>query len=349
MNARERISAALQHRPTDHVPVYPILSGVTRHLVGASYHDWATDPDIYVSAMEKAARDFDLDCLVTLIDLSVEADAWGIRLIYPESEAAHPDYRACLVQEPEDYRKVEVVDFRHSARMHFHIEACRRLVASIGDERPVVAFVFGPLGVLSMLRGQQDMFMDLIDCPGEVAAAAARVNETLKAYVDALLDTGVAAVMFDTLFASRSIMSKAMWDEIEGPLAEDLAHVCHARGVPVMVHNCGNGIYFDVQIRRMKPAAISFLYPPDDCADLAETKARYGDQVTLIGAVPPTMVLTATDEEWDAICRQQIEVLGRGGGFILATGCEYPANAALGRARRMIEIARESTWQTLPG
>ncbi len=342
MNAMERISAALEHRPTDCVPVYPILSGVTRHLVGAGYHDWATDPDIYVAAMEKAARDFDLDCLVTLVDLSVEADAWGIRLNYPENEAAHPDYSDCLVKDPEDYEKVEVVDYRSCARMNFHIEACRRLVASVGDEKPVIAFVFGPLGVLSMLRGQQDMFMDLIDCPEEVAAAAARVNETLKAYTGALLDTGVAAVMFDTLFASRSIMSKTMWDEIEGPLVEDLANVCHARGVPVMIHNCGNGIYFDVQIRRMKPVAISFLYPPDDCADFAETKARYGDRVTLIGAVPPTMVLTATDEEWDAVCREQIEVLGRDGGFILATGCEYPANASFERARRMVEIARET-------
>ena len=29
-----------------------------------------------------------------------------------------------------------------------------------------------------------------------------------------------------------------------------------------------------------------------------------------------------------------------GGGFMLATGCEYPANATFDRARRMIEIAK---------
>ncbi|MDI9470951.1 MAG: uroporphyrinogen decarboxylase family protein [Bacillota bacterium] len=341
MNAMERISAVLAQRPSDRTPVCPILSGVTRHLVGASYYDWATDPAVYAAAMEKAAHELDLDCLVTLVDLSLEADAWDIRLIHPENAAAHPDYRARLVPEVEDYEKVIVADWHRSRRMNFHLEACRRLVTGTGGEKPVIAFVFGPLGVLSMLRGQQDLFMDLIDCPQVVAAAAARVNETLKAYVAALLDTGVAAVMFATLFASRSIMSKAMWDEIEGPLAAELADVCHARQVPVMVHNCGNGSYFDVQIERMKPAAISFLYPPDDCADFAETKARYGDQITLMGAVPPSLVLTATDDEWDAVCRGQIEELGRGGGFILATGCEYPANASLERAHRMTAIARE--------
>ena len=35
-----------------------------------------------------------------------------------------------------------------------------------------------------------------------------------------------------------------------------------------------------------------------------------------------------------------IRVLGKGGGFVLATGCEYPANAPFERAGRMIEIAK---------
>ena len=52
------------------------------------------------------------------------------------------------------------------------------------------------------------------------------------------------------------------------------------------------------------------------------------------------MVVTATDEEWDAACREQIDVMAKGGGFMLATGCEYPANASFNRAARMVEIAK---------
>ena len=37
MNAYERVSAALAHKEADRVPVYPILSGITRKLVGADY------------------------------------------------------------------------------------------------------------------------------------------------------------------------------------------------------------------------------------------------------------------------------------------------------------------------
>ena len=41
-----------------------------------------------------------------------------------------------------------------------------------------------------------------------------------------------------------------------------------------MVHNCGNGVYFDIQIEAMNPVAISFAYLPDDCKDDAELKAK---------------------------------------------------------------------------
>ena len=119
-----------------------------------------------------------------------------------------------------------------------------------------------------------------------------------------------------------------------------LARVVREKGALNMIHNCGNKIYFDAQIEAIQPAAISFLYPPDDCADFAECKEKYGDKVVLIGCVPPTSAVIGTDAEWDECCREQIRVLGKGGGFVLATGCEYPANAPFERAGRMIEIAK---------
>ncbi len=340
MNHFERVAAALSHTEPDRVPVYPILSGITRKLVGATYPEWSTNAEVCAEALLKAAAEFDLDCIVTLVDLSVECAAWGQPLIFPENEAAHPDYTRCIIEDIEDYAKIQKADYRACDRMTMHLDVCRRLVAAKGGELPIVAFVFGPLGTLSMLRGQQDMYMDLYDDPEAVADAARAVCDTLKDYVSAILDTGVDAVMFDTLFSSGSIMSKQMWLEMEGPLVRELAELVHSRGKLVMIHNCGERIYFDAQIEMMHPDAISFLYPPDDCKDFAECKAKYGGKVTLIGCVAPILAVVGDDEEWEAACREQIDLLSRDGGFILATGCEYPAGASFDRARSMVEIAK---------
>jgi uroporphyrinogen decarboxylase len=336
----ERVVAALSHKEADRVPVYPILSGVGRNLTGADYKTWSTDADVCAEAFIQTAEQFDIDCIVTLIDLSVECDAWKPKLIFPENEAAHPDYTDCVIKDLSDYANIKKVDYRTSERMMMHLEVCKKLVAAKGKELPIVAFVFGPLGVLSMLRGQQDMYLDIYDDFDAVKAAAKEINETLKEYVSALCDTGVAAVMFDTLFASGSIMSKEMWMEAEGVLMPELAEIVRRKGLLNMIHNCGRKIYFDVQIETIQPAAISFLYPPDDCKDFAECKEKYGKDITLIGCVTPANAVIGTDEEWDKQCKDQIDAMAKGGGFMLATGCEYPANASFDRARRMIEIAQ---------
>ena len=340
MNSIERITAALNHQEADRVPAYPILAGVTRKLVGASYEKWSTDAETCANAYIKAVRKYDLDCVVSLIDLSIECTAWGQELIFSEQDAAHPNYKNCVIKEIEDYEKIRKVDYRTCERMMMHIDVCKRLAAEFKGEKPVIAFVFGPLGTLSMLRNQSAMYMDLYDDPDAVKGAAREIAATLKEYAEALCDVGVNAIMWDTLFASGSIMSKQMWVEMESDLMRELSAAVRAKGCLNMIHNCGEKIYFDVQIDAIQPAAISFLYPPDDCEDFADCKAKYGDKVTLIGCVPPTNVVLGTDEEWDQICRDQIDAMAKGGGFILATGCEFPSGSPLDRAKRMVDVAK---------
>ena len=195
MNAMERVVTALQHKEPDRVPVYPILSGVSRKLVGADYKTWSTDADVCSRALLKAREMYDQDCIVTLIDLSVECDAWGQELIFPENEAAHPDYQKSVIQDIEEYCKIKKVDYRDSKRMMMHIETCKKLVQEAKGEFPIIAFVFGPLGVLSMLRNQQDMYMDLYDDPDAVKEAAGAITETLKDYCRALMATGINGLM----------------------------------------------------------------------------------------------------------------------------------------------------------
>lgn len=340
MNSMERVVASIMHKEPDRVPVYPILSGVTRKLVNATYEEWSTNADVCAEAFYKSVKEFELDTVVTLIDLSVECDAWGQKLIYHENDAAHPDYSDLVIKDIDDYSKIKKVDYRKSKRMMMHIDVCRQLVEKSKGEFPVVAFVFGPLGVLSMLRNQQDMYMDIYDDPEAVRNAAKEVNETLKDYVNAIIDTGVNAVMFDTLYASGSIMSKDMWKSMESDLAKELADICHNRGCLVMIHNCGEKIYFDAQIESMNPCAISFLHVPADCKDFAECKSKYGDKVTLIGCIPPPMVVLNTDEEWVEKCKEQIDIFAKDGGFMLATGCEYPSNSSFDKAKLMVDVAK---------
>lgn len=338
MTSLERVGAILQHKEADRVPVYPLINGVNRTLIGADYPTWTRDPETTCAGYLAATEQLGLDCIVTLTDLSVEAGDFGQEIIYPANEAAHPNFGNHLLKSIADYRKVEPI--APGERMSAHIRLCDMLAKARGKDTPIVAFVFGPLGIVSMLRGQGDLYMDLVDDPDAVRSAVDAVTESLIAYCDKLLETGIHAIMLDTLFSSQSIMSKAMWDAAEGPAVQRLAEHIHGRGAMVMIHNCGKGIYFDAQIERMKPDAISFLHLPPDCRTGEELKAKYGGKTTLIGHIDPIWVATAPDAAIREECERQMGLYAKDGGYILATGCEYPSGADLRAARTMIEAAK---------
>lgn len=340
MTSLERVATTLQFQEPDRVPVYPICSGVARNLTGISYYDFANNPKRTADALIAVTDKLELDIFCTLTDLSVEAADFGQEILYPESEAAYPANDNRLIKSIDDYRKIEPLNMKYARRMNAHIELCDILMQRRGKEFPVVAFIFGPLGIASMLRDQADIYLDLIDEPDTVKSTVEAITQTLIEYCDKLIATGVHAIMIDTLFASASIMSKKMWMEFEGPYVKRIADHIHSKGCMVMIHNCGNGIYFDVQIETMKPEAISFLHAPDDCKDFAECKEKYGKKTTLIGCVAPTWLPSATYDEVLRESEREIDIFAPGGGFVLATGCEYPANLDLNNARAMVEAAK---------
>ncbi len=341
MNSLERVNLILQHKEADRIPVYPIINSVARKTLGLTYEEWTKNVDLCAKSIIKITDELDLDIICTLVDLSVEAADWGQELLYFAEDAACPNDNNRVIKNVEDYAKIARINPRETSRMSQHIQLCKKLVEAKGKEKPIVAFVFGPLGIASMLRGLENFLIDMMMTPDAVKKCLRQITDTLKDYCTALIETGVHAIMFDTLYASKSIMRKKMWDEFEGVFIEELAQHIHEQGCMVMIHNCGNGSYFDVQIERMKPQAISFLHLPDDCSSMEELKEKYGHKVTLIGQIDPPWLLKANAEEIEAECKKQIDIYKKDGGFILSTGCEYPSVLDFEKAQIMVKAAKE--------
>lgn len=342
MTSLERVGAALQFKEADRVPAAPLICGASRRVYGTTYAEWSQDGELAAKCMLQAHELIGFDGILTLVDLSVEAADLGQEMVYPLEDTAHPNYNNHYIKTPEDYLKIERIDVAKAPRMQEMLKYCDILMNERGATTPVMGFVYGPLGILNMMRGAEILFRDCMKKSNKelVIKASAVITDVLVDYIKAMTATGVHAIVLDTLFASQTIMRKELWQEIEGPFTTRLADTIRECGAMVMVHNCGNGIYFDAQIEAMKPVCISFAYPPDDCKDMAETKQKWGDKTCLCGTVNPAQFgFLGTQEDMRQECKRQIEAMGKGGGFILSTGCEYPPNGSLLNAIAMMEAA----------
>ena len=340
MTSLERIGTVLSGGIPDRVPAAPLICGASRRVYGTTYAEWSQDGELAAKCMIQAHELVGFDGILGLVDLSVEAADFGQEMIYPLEDTAHPDYDNPFITGPDDYSKIERIDVAKAPRMQEMIKYMDIVANERASDTAIMGFVYGPLGILNMMRGAENLFKDCYKHPEEVLAAEKVITEVLIDYIRALGKTGVHAIVLDTLFASQSIMSKKMWKKMEAPFAKILADEIRANKMMVMVHNCGNGIYFDVQIEAMEPVCISFAETTDDCETMAEVKEKWGKKTCLAGyASPATYAFLGTPEEMKMECKKEIEELGKDGGFILATGCEFPPNGSLLNAIAMMEAA----------
>ncbi|MFH1885447.1 MAG: uroporphyrinogen decarboxylase family protein [Pseudomonadota bacterium] len=340
LSSLSRCLAAIRHCQPDRVPVTPLANAAARRLVGVSFPEYSTDPykaaEVICASLEIVGGDM----AILLLDLAVEAEGFGQPVLYPEHSTARPDYDRPIIRDVSDYDRIRPVDLADCKRMQNFLTTTRLVVKRTGFSSLVAGFVFGPLGVLSMMRGAQNLFMDCMSHPRKVARACEAITETLLAFTGAQCDAGAAGVAIDSLFASATCLSKNTWEAIEGPFCREIANLIRKKGRAVGIHNCGHGIYFDAQIRSMDPEIISFAQLPDDCASLREVKEKYGGRVTLLGLVPTPLLVHGTPRQVMDEAQREIEILGRDGGFILAPGCEYPPNLDLTNAFALVRAAR---------
>jgi uroporphyrinogen decarboxylase len=213
------------------------------------------------------------------------------------------------------------------------------MINEVGKDTAVVAFFFGTLGLLGMMRGAEKLFFDCVKHYEPVMKAQNVILESMLPYIDKIAATGVHGACIDTLYASGGIMSKKLWKKVEHDTSKAMCDRFRDK-TSVWVHNCGNNVYFDAQIEAMDPIGISYAYVSDDCETHEEMKQKYGDKITMFGYIHPAeRLFLGTKQELLDEVKVECDQLKAGGRYILAPGCEFPPNGNLNMAVTMMEGA----------
>jgi len=338
----ERVGLAMQHKEPDRVPVAPLASGAARRVLGVTYAEYAQDAELAIEAQTQWLDLTGSDAVCCFLDLSVEAHDFGQAVKFPIEDTPQAVFRDPLIKTVDDYARLPVIDPRRTTRMSNNLRYLQGMVERVGKEKVVMGFIYGPLSTLAMMRSAEKLLLDCMRTPEKVHEGLEIVTEVLLDYVDAQIDRGPIGIVMDTLFASGSIMSRSLWQKMEAPYVARIAKRIHDAGRAILIHNCGNNPYFDVQIEAMQPEGMSIAYLPNECPTYLDLKKTWGDKVMIVGILDPSGVLFAgTPQTVKEAAKEQISALAPGGGFLLSSGCEFPPNASLLNAIAMVEAANE--------
>ena len=310
----ERMMKAINRQEPDTIPTFEI--DIDERIMeaikpGLSYEDFCEYMDLDAVCYHETRTD-----QYEVVDEAKKLvrDQWGAIKQYTGVSMSVPVTREVAIKSKKDLDTYVIPDPDRPGRFKRQEEAVKRFKG----KKAIIATVRPFATIKDSLRGQDDLFKDMIRDPDLVDRLTQIVNEYYLRYTKNLIDVGVDIVMetADWAFTHGPMVAPKHTARFIIPSLKEIAQYCHSRGIPCLKHTDGNlWAIFDLIVE----AGVDGVHPIDPLAgmDLGEAKAKYGDKVCLMGNVDCGNLLSwGSKEEVREAVKDCIRKAGKGGGYI---------------------------------
>ena len=231
MNMKEWLAALLK---ADRKKAMPILSFPCVSLMGISVKELIEDPALQAAGMQKIAERVPSLASVSMMDLSVEAEAFGATVRFSDNEV--PTVTGILVHD-EDEANALPVPAVGSGRTGKYIKAIKTACELIRD-RPVFAGVIGPFSLAGRLMDVSEALVNCLVEPEMVHILMRKTADFLIEYISAYKAAGANGVIIAEPLTG--LLSPDLASEFSSPYVKQIAAAVRDESFLVIYHNCGN-------------------------------------------------------------------------------------------------------------
>ncbi len=295
----------------------PILSFPCVSLMDITVAQLTSDPELQARGMKLVTDRAPTAAAVSMMDLSVEAEAFGATAHFMPGEV--PTVKEALVTTPEEAVALQVPAVG-AGRTGKYVEAIRQACQLITD-RPVLAGVIGPYSLAGRLMGVSDIMIQCYDEPEAVHTVLQKATDFLAAYVLAYKAAGAHGVVIAEPLAG--LLSPILAEEFSEPYVRQMAQAAKSDDFLVIYHNCGNNtpVMMDSILRTGCDG-----YHFGDAVDLSRLVGRVPKDLLVMGNVSPSaQFLSGTPESIRENTLQVMAACSPGHpNFVISSGCDIP-------------------------
>ncbi len=331
MNKRERVEAALRGEAVDRAPI---------SFWGHDYlHEWSAEG--LAEAMLANYRTYDWDYMKVNPRASYHVEDWGATLRHTTDPNHGHTFTAWPVHDASDWRGLRPLEPDRGA-LGEQLAALRLIGDGLHGEAHFIQTIFSPLSVAKYLVGNraEPVKQSIAEEPEALKAALETIVQTFATYATACLEAGASGIFFATTgWAASGVLTE---DEYRAYGIEYDLRVLEAvagKAAFNVLHNCGDGIYFDL-LAEYPVEAISWAATLPGNPTLGGGKSRTSKAV-MGGVSEKTTLLTGSPEEVAAEVRAAIAETG-GQRVLLAPGCSIPPATPAANLRAAAEADRTS-------
>lgn len=319
MNGYERVKAVMRGEKPDCRPVmlHNFQSAVKE--AGITFDEFRENPHKAAEAFIRSTEKYDLDGVFIDFDTATLAGACGCEIVKPTDKASVATKG--ILSSAEEVSLLKPVNIETYEPVINWLETSRLIKEYFGNEKYVRCNCDqAPFSLASMLRGSQELMMDLVDEDNEtdILALLEYCMDVSGQFIKLAAQTGADAVSNGDSVAGPAMISPEMYKKYGVPFEKPLVELAHDNQMEYILHICGD----TTKILNTFPIIGADAMELDYKTDMQKMHDALADNTAVSGNLDPSGVfLLGTEEKVYQETKRLLDIYRDSWRLIVCSGC----------------------------
>lgn len=309
----------------------PILTHPGIEAIGHKVIEAVKDGRVHYEAIKYLADKYPSFACCTIMDLTVEAEAFGAEVEFTDNDLPHVLGR--LVFDAEGIERLGVPSLE-AARIPEYLKACRLAVENM--DRPILAGCIGPFTLAGRLYDISEIMVGIYLEPDAIKMLLDKCTQFLVAYVEEMKKLGAAGIFMAE--PAAGLLSDEDCRTFSSEYVKRIVDVLQDDTFAVILHNCGNTGQCTRAMVDSRAAALHF----GNVIDMKGVMAECPSDILVMGNIDPVSIMKqATPEKVKETTLELLKDMKGYSNFALSTGCDVPPECPVGNIEAYFEAQHE--------
>jgi uroporphyrinogen decarboxylase len=310
----------------------PLITYPGLELSGKTIQDVITDGKAQYECIKALAEKYPTAAVVTIMDLSVEAEAFGSSIRYSENEV--PTVAGSIIQDIEAAENLQIPEVG-AGRTKAYLEACRLAAENITD-RPVFSVHIGPFSLAGRLMDMNEIMIQIMLEPEFAHVVLEKCTTFLVNYAKHFKQTGANGIIIAE--PAAGLLSTEKCHEFSSLYVKRIVDAVQDENFAVILHNCGNTVKLVDSMLSTGSKGFHF----GNAVAMTDIMPQVPKDRIAFGNISPAVTFKhGTPKEMKAAVKTLLKDMLPYDNFVLSSGCDVPPGTPLENLDAFFEAIEE--------
>ena len=312
----------------------PVMTHPGIEALGYTVKQAVTDGNIQYKAIQYVADNFDTIACMAMMDLTVEAEAFGATINLPDHEI--PTVSERLLADAAAIDALQVPDLTAGRIPQFLL--ANKLAAQNIHSKPVFSGCIGPFSLAGRLYDMSEIMVAIYIEPDAMLQLLQKCTDFLIDYCKALKETGTHGVIIAE--PAAGLLANDDCQTYSTDFVKQIVDAVQDDTFTVILHNCGNTGQCTQAMVASGANALHF----GNAIDMQQVLAECPSHIIVMGNLNPVGVFKqGTVESVRSETEALLQLTAAHPNFVISSGCDLPPFVPEENIRVFLETVSPTT------